>query len=1014
MGILENILSQQMIQKLGWTLIHFLWQAILVALVLAILLRELRKSNANLRYMIICMSLALIVLMPVATIQLVRVSAPDTATIHLSSVASDTSYTGAKSVMEIPVGEPAGHPGDVGAPGTSLTDRVTGALEPALPYIVLGWFVGIFGLSIWHLGGWRQLQRLKRRSLKPVKPSLQNKLGELARILGIRRVVQLVESALVQVPTVVGCLKPVILLPASALSGLSAEQLEAIITHELAHIRRHDYLVNMLQTVVEVLGFYHPAVWWISHKMRAERENCCDDLAVRVSGDKICYARALTSMEEVRAAQPGLAIAVSGGSLFDRICRIAGGDQAHKKLSGWLPSIIAIMLLMALVIPTAPALNTKSNQKSEIKEGYRVRNFVRVVVDETNQKVTFQGEELDYHKLPDNIGPVFTAVENRANTVLELAFAPGTMPDDANRHMALLLERLGIGGQEKKYGFEYISFIGEQPLGSKGSASQVFFTGRYKSRGEIPVGLKSVDGLLSCNSIRFERIGRNEIKALLQLRVTSYPKTKWELRVRLLDAESKEIKAAYKIFENSGVIAGVAYIDKQSIQLSLGKVDYIDKIKSFEIRIMQLPLDYSATNLPKELKWGDPVDGLQCRLRADKLMWEEGEVPTLKIDLLSEQARILPAGPAQDEFELFFDGQWYQYIGPDLMSLIDPSPVKRREGIHLALFPRTWQRKSDGSILNLRRGKHVVQVAFIVSPAVTEDTKPLRVISNPVKIELVAYKGESFANDEDFETESEHMTVKIAQACARQARRIHVAMYQYAKDHDDMYPNKPSLLKPYLAGDADGPSLLICPAVDVKLSQPDEWADIDLKSSYIFASNKTTRDWQEVVMWEKNYNHGAVKTFLYGDGHIELRKDKGPQPEDRSDTILLEGELPFHPLVKAALETYNHFVRAVNAGEEKSSPTIPNKYWDKEPTIPNKYWDKEMKALDPVRIYTHMVNVVVVQRESDTLEEGKYIYLPISSYLPQSGDDGFTFTPNPLENEKYHLGPGIFDYRREK
>jgi len=159
-----------------------------------------------------------------------------------------------------------------------------------------------------------------------------------------------------------------ILLPASALTGLSSEQLEAIFAHELAHIRRNDYLLNILQTIVEILGFYHPAVWWISHKIRAERENCCDDLAVSISGDRVCYARALTSMEEIRARHGQLAVAAGGGNLFKRIYRLLGKDSAEKTGFSWIPAVTVILLILALVIPTALALTNKSNpQQAEPK-----------------------------------------------------------------------------------------------------------------------------------------------------------------------------------------------------------------------------------------------------------------------------------------------------------------------------------------------------------------------------------------------------------------------------------------------------------------------------------------------------------------------------------------------------------------------------------------------------------------------------------------------------------------------
>jgi type II secretory pathway component GspD/PulD (secretin) len=185
----------------------------------------------------------------------------------------------------------------------------------------------------------------------------------LAERLKVTRPVKLMESALVQIPTVVGWFRPVILLPASALTGLSPEQIEALLAHELAHIRRYDYLVNMFQTLVEILGFYHPAVWWISYTIRVERENCCDDLAVSVCGDKVGYARALTSMEEARFAKGELAVAASGGSLSRRIRRLIGKDSAVNKRLGYVPVVISVLLIMALMIPTTLAITAKRENR---------------------------------------------------------------------------------------------------------------------------------------------------------------------------------------------------------------------------------------------------------------------------------------------------------------------------------------------------------------------------------------------------------------------------------------------------------------------------------------------------------------------------------------------------------------------------------------------------------------------------------------------------------------------------
>jgi beta-lactamase regulating signal transducer with metallopeptidase domain len=129
----------------------------------------------------------------------------------------------------------------------------------------------------------------------------------------------------------------------------------------LAHIRRHDYLVNLLQTAVEILGFYHPAVWWLSRRIRIEREHCCDDLAVSVCQDRLFYARALTTMAEIRAAHSAFALTITGPSLFDRIRRLLGQDSSSERKSSWLPSVVAMVLIAALVMPICFALASQTD-----------------------------------------------------------------------------------------------------------------------------------------------------------------------------------------------------------------------------------------------------------------------------------------------------------------------------------------------------------------------------------------------------------------------------------------------------------------------------------------------------------------------------------------------------------------------------------------------------------------------------------------------------------------------------
>ena len=211
--------------------------------------------------------------------------------------------------------------------------------DPALPWLVALWLAGVAALSCIHLGGWVRVRRLRHQGVQPVAATVaKSSCANLANRLGIRRPVELLASTRVAVPTVVGWLKPVVLFPISTFTGLEPRQLESILAHELAHVRRHDYLVNVLQVALETLLFYHPAIWWASRQVRELREHCCDDLAVAVCGDRMVYARALADLEELRFATPVFALGADGGSLLERIRRLAGkrSTETPRRSVGWL------------------------------------------------------------------------------------------------------------------------------------------------------------------------------------------------------------------------------------------------------------------------------------------------------------------------------------------------------------------------------------------------------------------------------------------------------------------------------------------------------------------------------------------------------------------------------------------------------------------------------------------------------------------------------------------------------
>jgi uncharacterized protein (TIGR03435 family) len=225
-------------------------------------------------------------------------------------------------------------------------------MEAWLSAVVGLWLAGVGFLLTRLAGGWIRVRRLHRAALGEIPSRWEHACSRIAVVLGVHRFVRVVDSPLVDTPTVIGWLRPVIVLPMAAIANLSPTQMDAILAHELAHVRRHDFVVNLLQTVAETVLFYHPAVWWVSTRIRAEREHCCDLVAVDVCGDAVSYAEALTELETWRTADTTLAVAATGGSLLERIRRLLGGPSDELPRS---PGAMTIAAVAALVFVTAGA-----------------------------------------------------------------------------------------------------------------------------------------------------------------------------------------------------------------------------------------------------------------------------------------------------------------------------------------------------------------------------------------------------------------------------------------------------------------------------------------------------------------------------------------------------------------------------------------------------------------------------------------------------------------------------------
>src|SRR5438034_1254740 len=324
-----------MTHALGWALVDSLWQDALAAAGLAALFALLPVRAARTRYALATLTLALMLALPLATAVRLSGTSPGTSDVVTATSPVAPGPELGPGSQAVPVAPTAAAP---------VAARIRAALEPALPWVVLAWFGGVVALSLRLASGWLVTRQLHSVGTSAVPDACREAVARLAARLRISRAVRVLESAVVQVPAVIGWLRPVVLLPASALTGLTPLQLDALLAHELAHVRRYDYVVNLIQSVIETLLFYHPAVWWVSRSVREEREHCCDDLAVRVCGDAHFYATALLGMERLRVATPAFAMAAAGGSLMARVRRLVAPAQTEFPRS--TAGVVAVSLAL--------------------------------------------------------------------------------------------------------------------------------------------------------------------------------------------------------------------------------------------------------------------------------------------------------------------------------------------------------------------------------------------------------------------------------------------------------------------------------------------------------------------------------------------------------------------------------------------------------------------------------------------------------------------------------------------
>ena len=374
---LNDLIPGELVSAIGWTILHSLWQGLFISILLTALLLFLNNKSARIRSAVAYGALIVIFSASIYTFMGIYSNGSESKILPLNIEETSSITTPLLNDLElIEYGK-----GEI----LSFYETAAGVLNnfysDNLNLIVTLWFFGIMFLTLRMMGGFIYTQRVKHYRNIPLPEYWNHILERINQNIGVSRAVKLFESPLVNYPMVIGYFKPFILMPIGAITGLPQEQVEAILAHELAHIKRADYLLNIIQSVIETLFFFNPAVWWISSIIRKEREYSCDDLAVNFSGNSVTLAKALVNIEKRGAGSPVFGMAAIGDnrSLFRRIKRMSNFSKENIYYQKKLFTIILIITSAASALLFAcSSTNSEAASGNHYEQQVNQAGFVTI------------------------------------------------------------------------------------------------------------------------------------------------------------------------------------------------------------------------------------------------------------------------------------------------------------------------------------------------------------------------------------------------------------------------------------------------------------------------------------------------------------------------------------------------------------------------------------------------------------------------------------------------------------
>lgn len=373
-----SLIDNELLNNIALTLIHFLWQGLLIAIILKLVLVSISERKPHLKYLAASGAMLANIIAPIITFNVISQGDISTPLNNHPAVNSQ--------LLNLPL--------------FSNSQYALDNIQDYLPYISVAWLACIALLSLRLLVQMFQVNQLPKQGVKTHAEHIEQMFSALVQRLKLSQKPKLVVSLAVHVPMAIGWIKPIVMLPASMVSGLTNEQLEMLLLHELAHIKRHDYLVNLIQSLIEILLFFHPSVHWVSKQMRIEREYCSDDIAVKQCGDALAYAHTLADTASIcnkhrHHAIPTMAMAATGGELKNRVIRLVNHHHCTSSLnkSKWLAAIIvscSLILLSTQYLSSAFYSQDETTQKTVIN-----------IAQQPNTE-RFNNERLNRNRLSDN------------------------------------------------------------------------------------------------------------------------------------------------------------------------------------------------------------------------------------------------------------------------------------------------------------------------------------------------------------------------------------------------------------------------------------------------------------------------------------------------------------------------------------------------------------------------------------------------------------------------------------